>query len=503
MDSREKKDEPPSRPSQIVRSDEHAREPHAWLHGDIDVADVDEKDTKRLFRALFEWIPTAATLRDVSDWRLIGFNAAAVQLLGCSTEQQLGSLVANNVANELQPDGTPSTVLWSALVARAMETGTGRAEIWVRRATGELFLAEVRQSTVNLRGRRVMLTLVDDITDRRRGEAALQRRAEREALLTQISRRFVGGDVGAAIAGALADVGAWTGASQAWLSMVLEGGAHAALADGAEEDIVMLRAVAELIAVARARQDAERALAHTTNDAIAASLTKSVFLATMSHDLRTPLGGVIGMVDLLAHTPLDARQSRYVEVARTSANLLLSVIDGILDFAKIEAGKVELAELELSVADVIGDVITMFTLAAEQKGLSLSCHTSPLLSPAVVGDAARLTQILANLVGNAIKFTIRGSVHVEAQPAHDDPRKVRFEIRDSGIGIPPGARSKLFLPFSQLHGPSATRDRGTGLGLAICRELVERMGGRIDVEARPEGGSTFWFEIAFARAAEG
>ena len=236
-------------------------------------------------------------------------------------------------------------------------------------------------------------------------------------------------------------------------------------------------------------------------DALAASRAKSAFVANMSHELRTPLNGVIGMVDLLSGTPLDARQRRYVEVARSSASLLLSVINDILDFSKIEAGKLDLERIEFSFADVVEEVATLMELSAEDKGLELSCQTEPELLPPFYGDAARIRQVLVNLISNAVKFTRAGEVAVRAFLVGEagGQARVRVEVRDTGVGIAADAREKLFHPFSQLDASTTRKHGGTGLGLAICRELVLRMGGEIGVDSVPGRGSTFWFTVGLER----
>ncbi len=254
------------------------------------------------------------------------------------------------------------------------------------------------------------------------------------------------------------------------------------------------------------RRAAQLELARASEEAMAANRAKSAFVANMSHELRTPLNGVIGMVDLLAQTGLDARQKRYVEVARASASLLLSVINDVLDFSKIEAGRLDLEHQEFSFAEVIEEVTTTLELAAEEKGLELTCQTDVSLTAPLVGDPARLRQVLVNLVTNAIKFTPSGEVAVtatlEARP-HDESSWVRVQVRDTGVGIPLEAQGRLFRPFSQVDASATRAHHGTGLGLAICRELVARMGGDIGVESAGAGGSLFWFTLKLERPSGG
>jgi PAS domain S-box-containing protein len=250
------------------------------------------------------------------------------------------------------------------------------------------------------------------------------------------------------------------------------------------------------------RKSAEDALRAAKEAAEAASRAKSEFLATVSHELRTPLSGVLGMVDLLADTELNECQRRYARVARTSADHLLSVINDILDYTRIESGKFELDRVDFIPSEVVQEAVTIVAGGAEAKGLRLTGRIEPSLDEAVSGDRNRLRQILVNLLANAIKFTERGEVEVQA--ALEAPAAghllLRCSVRDTGIGIAPDRLEQLFKPFSQLDPSTTRRYGGSGLGLAICRHLIGLMGGQIGVDSAFGQGSTFWFTAALAPA---
>jgi PAS domain S-box-containing protein len=484
-------------------------------------SEVEVRRQKQYYQTLLEISPAAVVTMDLEE-RVTSWNPAAERLFGYTQDEAVGELIDELVLRreDLVEEGV-------AVSREAAEQGAAHLIARRMRKDGTLVDVEVLMAPLVVGGEQVGWNVIyHDISELQRQKQFLESLLDISPVATvtidledkisswnPAAQRLFGYSKAEAIGANIDDLIAGPEELQAEAAGYAEAARRGPLRaitrrsrkDGTLVDVVLLATPVivedETIGHLAVYHDISE-LQRAREEAEAATHAKSVFLATMSHEIRTPMNAVIGMTDLLLETELDQEQRDFVEVVRTSGDVLLRVIDDVLDFSKIESGKLELERRPFELRECVESALELVATQAAERDLELGCLIDSDVPPEITGDAARLRQVLLNLVGNAVKFTEEGEVVVVVRREGSAPggHRLHVAVRDTGIGIPEERMSELFQSFSQVDASTSRRFGGTGLGLAISKRLSELMGGTMWAESAPGQGSTFHFTFVAAEA---
>ncbi len=498
------------------------------------------------FRGVFASAPDAIVLTD-REGKIVDVNRQAEQLFGYEREELLGQPVERLMPERFRHAHVGHRArYWSAPAVRSL----GTVELIAQCADGREVPVDISLSPLDVSGERLVMSVIRDLSERRQAGELLQESEKRfrtlaammpvpllvshvtDGTILYANEKFSAtfGLAGAELIGRKtpdfyhdpADRQAVL-AALAQHQVIHDHELRVKTADGACRWVsvsscqIVFDGAPALLTVfydLMERKQMEEALRQARDAAETASRAKSAFLATISHEVRTPLNGILGMTGLLLDTALTAEQREYAETIKQSADTLLTIVNDMLDFSKAEAGKLDLEVLDFNLHAMVEETLDFLAVQAHDKGLELVCLLHAGIPPTLRGDPGRLRQILLNLLYNAIKFTQQGEVVLEVrqgegrkQERNPDRQPIaachlEFRVRDTGIGIPLEQQDRLFQPFFQVDASTTRRYGGTGLGLSISKKLVELMGGKIGVESEPGKGSTFWFTVRLERGSD-